>query len=263
MRKKPNKRTGNKPSNGLIELVEKVNLVPPDFNFPKVDKLLEEIFFENTGTTAGASWILQNAHYEKEFRASFKSESDVPKGSSMGCLDAVYHTYDKIAAQLRQYPLLFEAIFNRGDDDSPVELFPYQRLVEYDHLRRDFLSIVYSLKGFQEYRFDKEKMPFPTRHCLQGTAVIFDVDEKARIDFQNGPLTGVLQGVDARRLRQCDVCQKVFWAYRLNQKWCSTTCKSAHFQRERRSNPKTRNEINEQRRANYRRKKALASLKEK
>lgn len=44
------------------------------------------------------------------------------------------------------------------------------------------------------------------------------------LDFESTYLARVLKGIDARRLRICNKCSHVFWAYQLNQVYCGDVC---------------------------------------
>src|SRR5262245_38321968 len=41
-----------------------------------------------------------------------------------------------------------------------------------------------------------------------------------------------LEGLDVARVRRCCVCQKLFWAYRRDQRCCSTACNNTRAQRQ-------------------------------
>jgi hypothetical protein len=44
------------------------------------------------------------------------------------------------------------------------------------------------------------------------------------LDFESTYITKVLKGIDSRRLRICNHCSHVFWAYRLDQNYCDDVC---------------------------------------
>lgn len=49
-------------------------------------------------------------------------------------------------------------------------------------------------------------------------------DTAFALDFKSTYLMEVLKGIDVRRLKICDKCSHVFWAYQLNQKYCNDVC---------------------------------------
>ncbi|MBI3895099.1 MAG: hypothetical protein HY313_04130 [Acidobacteria bacterium] len=60
------------------------------------------------------------------------------------------------------------------------------------------------------------------KYLPMGTFV--KVDEGGRIEFQKNPTFSVLEGVEADRIRECLVCDKIFWAGRKDKKCCSPRC---------------------------------------
>lgn len=68
------------------------------------------------------------------------------------------------------------------------------------------------------------------------------------------------RGIRIDLLRFCDVCNQVFWKKRIESKTCSAPCLKIHHQREYRK--KNREEINNQRNANYAQKKKVKEMKE-
>lgn len=89
-----------------------------------------------------------------------------------------------------------------------------------------------------------------TYHSNFHARVSFGSDYK--LDFKSNYLMEVLRGIDVRRLRMCSVCLKIFWAMRLDKKFCDANCKNIHSQRELRNNPERNSNVNKQRRTSYR-----------
>ena len=48
------------------------------------------------------------------------------------------------------------------------------------------------------------------------------IDREGRLQFDAGPLIAAVNGIEADRIRQCVMCEKIFWARRTDQKCCST-----------------------------------------
>ena len=46
-----------------------------------------------------------------------------------------------------------------------------------------------------------------------------------KIRFEKSLIITVLEGVEARRIRECPICQKIFWAGRIDKKCCSARCR--------------------------------------
>lgn len=55
------------------------------------------------------------------------------------------------------------------------------------------------------------------------------VNEQGLIDFEPAPdyFIGSVKGVEAARIRECQVCRMIFWAGRLDQKGCTNKCTRA------------------------------------
>ena len=54
------------------------------------------------------------------------------------------------------------------------------------------------------------------------TAYVFDPDGKLRVELDE--ISRALEGVDATRIRECEVCRRIFWAGRIDMVCCSHRC---------------------------------------
>lgn len=73
------------------------------------------------------------------------------------------------------------------------------------------------------------------------TDLTVSIDEQSgvvRFSYPDDDWLAVTRGVDARRIRQCPVCSKIFWAGRLDQTCCGSACGHAWRNREYRSTKK-------------------------
>ena len=50
-------------------------------------------------------------------------------------------------------------------------------------------------------------------------------DEDGKIQFIKSTIVTVLEGVEAGRIRECPICQNIFWAGRTDQQCCSPRCR--------------------------------------
>lgn len=222
------------PPQKLAELIEMMNFVPWSLQLPDAGEKLEESFQNLTGTTASAEWIVQNAFYEKE---NLFVEEFSENGVSLGCLNALCTSIEIIRQTLGNYPMFIKNILPESLN-SGMCFEVWEMYEEYFRLRTEFASIVSHLEQFRKYDFDKSKIPFNTAFNLSTVAATFDFDENGKVTFQNSFLIQALEGADVRRLRLCDVCQAVLWAYRSNTRFCSKKCADVYFQRQQRSNVK-------------------------
>ena len=247
----------NKPPPALSELIEMMRYVPADYLLPAADEVLENVFLENNGSAATADFILQSAFNESE-RLNYEY---VPGNELIGSFSAVSDALEAIRQMLQtDCPLLVENILPKSGSFEET-FWTWSRYQDYVQLRREFLMVLSRLEEFRPYNFDKEKIPFYTASHLPAVSTTFDFDENRRITFQSNFLIGALEGADPNRLRQCNVCRRVFWAFRLNTKFCEKKCADIYFQQQRRLDEEKNKSINKRRRENYKRNKNLKSLK--
>ncbi len=81
----------------------------------------------------------------------------------------------------------------------------------------------------------------------------FNVDEEGKIRISGDLLGEALEGVEVERLRECEVCRRIFWAGRLDQHTDATPCRNILRKRRWRSNS---NKRQYQEKRNKRRRKA-------
>lgn len=86
------------------------------------------------------------------------------------------------------------------------------------------------------------------------TVIIPYISDSNKIEMQSNTffLEGV-KGIDADRLRICEICNEIFWAKRKDSETCSKSCFNAL--RQRRHRERNKDEINAKRRENYKYKK--------
>jgi endogenous inhibitor of DNA gyrase (YacG/DUF329 family) len=49
-------------------------------------------------------------------------------------------------------------------------------------------------------------------------------NEQGKADFQYSPLAECIQGAELDRIRRCPICEKIYWADRIDQPTCSQRC---------------------------------------
>lgn len=116
--------------------------------------------------------------------------------------------------------------------------------------RRTLFRIVHSTNDLENIGKSRS-----FEHIDERAPIILEVSvnlsKDGKINFLNNKIAEALQGIPAERLRFCPICNHIFWAYRLDQNWCSKKCSDVHFQKQRRADDKKRDAINERRRQNY------------
>ncbi len=124
------------------------------------------------------------------------------------------------------------------------------KIVSHNKESRNFFEEM-SLGAFEFYQHQRKKLnnKFPPKHKMLNfsgkqwlkwspyakerrnpdiplfiAAPTFNAD--FALDFESTYLARVLKGIDARRLKNCEKCSHVFWAYKLNQKYCDDVCQT-------------------------------------
>jgi hypothetical protein len=223
------KPTRFKASTELLALIELLNLLPPDL----------EDFLQNI------SYLREKNTDEKEIRKTFKE------------------FFNNLHIKLRKY------LFSRGGDrwywgelllyelssdkeflKLVVEESAYKKLPE---STKEFLRKSYLVTRMG---FDIETKIFAQWYLRKGKGVFTrpTINKEGFLELKNSGLFAAIQehSIEADRIRICPICERLFWARRRNQEWCSKKCSNTHFQREVRSSSERLNKINERRRANYR-----------
>jgi hypothetical protein len=52
-------------------------------------------------------------------------------------------------------------------------------------------------------------------------------DKQGRITMTKGDISKAIEGVEAARIRLCPICDRIFWAGRIDQPCCRKTCANA------------------------------------
>jgi hypothetical protein len=129
-----------------------------------------------------------------------------------------------------------------------------QQIAKYFAYRRERGSITLGM----EYREDIEK-PRPKKPLI---AVSIVSETSDLLGVNPDQFSRSLIGLPGDRIRICEVCGHVFWAFRLDSQTCSRQCSDVRRQRIRRSaSPEEKLRINEQRKANRERNKELSLMR--
>jgi hypothetical protein len=59
----------------------------------------------------------------------------------------------------------------------------------------------------------------------------FDVDAEGKLRLHAHPILDALQGVEVARIRRCPICDKIYWAERIDQPACSKKCNTTRRSR--------------------------------
>ncbi len=89
-------------------------------------------------------------------------------------------------------------------------------------------------KGAREIEIDALAVRLSS-FMVNSFSLTVDKNHLANISISQGEFLDVIKGTDLRRLKKCLVCSNVFWAYRLNAKFCSMKCSDNFHKRKQRN----------------------------
>lgn len=238
------KQTQNKPLDELLKIMEAINLIPYD-----------------------AKMEFENQDIKREFPPL------------MEYLESPQSAY-LLAFPFWQFRLV-KLLKIRDFMKVLVEISEqYQLYLEGKPNLEDLIKIHFKEAG-NNYTLPQFEVVFTSKNSLEERVSIFDnsglgkrlfetginflslkVDESHEMKIEWSGLMKTIQGCDIRRFRKCIVCQKFFWAYRLNTKFCSKSCSNVYHQRIYLTDEDKRKAYNEKRRKTYESKKELKQGKE-
>jgi len=76
----------------------------------------------------------------------------------------------------------------------------------------------------QETRTGGMTLPIPFIQYDPGAFLNLRVNEKGLIEVGLGEIASALASAEADRIRECDICGRIFWAGRSDQKCCTPKC---------------------------------------
>lgn len=81
--------------------------------------------------------------------------------------------------------------------------------------------------------YKNEKLNKLTKQLFEVAVNTFqiEINENYQLQFNLGDFLNSISEVDLRRIKKCEDCSNILWAYRLNTKFCSKKCSNSHHQR--------------------------------
>lgn len=136
----------------------------------------------------------------------------------------------------------------RVEDTMAMAMVRYERLIR---ARKILIEIAEKSALINQYRrFYLQTGIWPAVTTLLTTVsnlnISLHINEKGQIAVKPDKLLDALLGTDAERIRQCPICNNIFWASRIDQRACSKRC--SNTMRVRRSR-----ELNQERGTMYKR----------
>lgn len=172
----------------LARLIEIINLVPPDFELRRPAYLRIEAKVENEGPI---SIVLKLGKYVDEYIKTLPAEL---KDYLLKPLTPTWHGLLE-GGRMGRYESFYAA--------------------------RQNLRVIAQLakKGVDIAQLQ------PDMHgSLIPSISMVGIDSEGKVRISKDLLTEAVEGVEAARIRECEVCNRIFWAGRLDQLCCSKPC---------------------------------------
>ena len=182
----------NEPSEDLKILLKIANLVPKDATLLNNAKVFDEIYNQKPG-------IVRTEKLHPD--APFVQESFIETRLT---LEKDIEKYPEFASYMRMIP----------DRSSRAWIYEYANVLRNRKMLRELLEQMYPEPGIAAGDVMYE-IPAITRVVVGET-----------FEFPKPLIETALKGVSSDRLRICLICEKIFWASRLDSYACSKKCNS-------------------------------------
>ena len=217
------KKYAEKPSSELKRLIEIANLVPlkPE-SLPNFKYLTAKFYFEKTGKVFPQTQF--SLHHRLDVSVFPTREEQQAHRKSQE------NAFEEVKKITRKYPPLYRYIFDTNAEtaytiDSKPDWF--QQILRYEYIlsiQKILVHAAIDCTVFTE-EFGIEKF---AKGSFKGHIEIYlpaeYIIENGRLHFVLADITKTLEGIDVRRLKMCKECESVFWAYRLDARYCSNEC---------------------------------------
>lgn len=230
----------------LKAILDLINLVPTDAEMPDAFQLWEEL--NKQAIEDHHSWYESKQKEMQEARERLGpvdntrdytdrlvehsqevldfSQEHMDRTEELG--DSLSRATNAVNMCLADLPQSFHNhVWQVGEEPLDSETRIYEALARYTLVRewREKLRLIARLAAGE----DKEWPPFLPE--LRTNARI-DVDDEGLIYVARDVFAAAVDGVEAKRIRQCAICHLIFWAGRITQQCCTPAC--AHALRNRR-----------------------------
>lgn len=228
-------------------IIELANSIPPETELPDVQRIWDQM--NQQALDEYQIWYESKRQEIEEHEHQLGSETDGPEytahlleytqkridfaddqiAQSNAIVDAIGRGIAAVNLCLDGLPESFQDyVWQAGEQQLEREYGLYEAMYRYTFARssRERLRII---AGFSSQEAAQPRLHF--HPALTGQAQII-VDEDGTLSVANDKFASAVDGVEARRIRLCEICKRIFWAGRINQPCCSTAC--AHSLRNRR-----------------------------
>jgi hypothetical protein len=119
-------------------------------------------------------------------------------------------------------------VWQVGEESSQIDDALVEAIVRYTFVResRDKLRLISRIANAEN---PQENLALAAQ--LRSYAQIM-IDDSGELYLAKDKFASAIDGVEAKRIRECEICRRIFWAGRIDQPSCSTAC--AHALRNRR-----------------------------
>lgn len=211
-----------KPSEDLLKLIEFANLAPLKPTLPSSKFLIAKIYFEKAGKVFPQVQFDLHHSLDNSLRPN-REEFEAHK-------EAEKEAFEEIKKITKKYPSLYHYVFDENEEtifNIHGQPLRFQQQLRYDGvltIQKLLIKIAIHCTVFIE-RFGLKEFAQNSYPTLGEFVFPFEYQIKnGKLHFEITHITKTLEGIDARRLRFCKVCKKIFWAYRLDAKYCFDKC---------------------------------------
>lgn len=207
----------------LAELIALVNIVPPDFDLPDMSHVMDD-----HPLTAGGRILLALGELKKSLPSLFWICVMLGKEKALEIiLDKPREpsAEDDVDSEDDSYfgsDCDEEDENDSGRDSAYLAFYRYRELRDCREKLRCLARIASKWKPEQSAYFDfhidrKDRETLTTSNQLS-------IDSNRLVYIKKNYFEAAVNGVDATRIRECEVCKCIFWAGRKTQKGCSARC---------------------------------------
>lgn len=254
-------RTKPIPNNLLSKLIDRVNLLPGNDS-------LNELQIKSDEISDLLDFFKIRSNYDKANRKTHKARLELNKA-----LDEKPLKFKKyIWGNAKPYINLLKKLNDPEFDLSSFRWKTVEAIKRYEDFRelneqmRGLASELKYLSNWKDAKIEvnNEQQYIPFEFLTVGAGKVFyEVNEAGIVDFTFDEFSTAIKGIDVRRIRECEICQRIFWAGRIDKTCCSDACANVYHVRGWRDNyKKNKVQINQQGRNNRDQKKNVLRLKE-
>ncbi len=169
-----------------------------------------------------------------EFLREEAKDSAVPKE---GTIESWVYKFKILLPYLDRFPSDFRD-YVLGDAVEDYRKLDVTKL-EDESSRPHLVAILGALDRYREFRQVREKLRLIARHFKKdtpqwskffhgsiGISTTLRMGHGGKLEIHLDHFVETVQGLEAERIRECPVCQRIFWAHPISKMSCSTRCRN-------------------------------------